>query len=202
MLDRDISMFRDGLRPLRASTASGRFLALAVSAALVVTVIEPLPATARSAAFSRSIAAGMATDFSAARRRGHAYRHHVSRYHGRRYGAGPGIAMMGMMIGAIGAIANAERRRAYYEDAPVVYAPQPYYGVQPYDEAYAPSYYAPQPGYPVAPVYAAPVAPAYRAGSGFVPRIHAGPPVVHTAPHVNVVRAMPRILPQGHPHHH
>jgi hypothetical protein len=192
-------MFGDGLRPLRATTVSGRFLA--VSAVLVVTLIEPLPATARSAAFSRSVAGGAATDFSAARRRGQGYRHHVSRHHGRRYGAGPGIAMMDMMIGAIGGIANAERRRADYEDAPVVYAPQPYYALQPYDEAYAPNY-SPQRGYPVAPVYAAPAAPAYRAGSVFAPRIHAGPPVVHAAPHFNVVRAIPPLLPQGHPHHH
>jgi len=195
-------MFKDGLRPLRATPASRRLLALAVSAALIVTMIEPLPATARSASFSRSLASGTATDFSAARRHGHAYRHHVSRYHGRRYGAGPGIAMMGMMIGAIGAIANAERRRDYYEDAPVIYAPQPYDGPEPYyDSGYPPSYYAPQPGYPVAPVYAAPVAPAYRAGPTFVPRIH-GLPVVHAAPHVNAVRAMPRNLLQGRPHHH
>jgi hypothetical protein len=75
--------------------------------------------------------------------------------------------MMGMMIGAIGAIANAERRRAYYDDVPVVYAPQPYYGPQPYYDGYAPGYYGyePQPAYPVAPAYTAPVyAPADRAG--------------------------------------
>lgn len=110
--------------------------------------------------------------------------------------------MMGMMIGAIGAIANAERRRAYYEDAPVVYAPQPYYGPQPYDDGYAPGYYgyAPQPAYPVAPVYAAPVAPGYR--SGFVPHVHAGPPVLHAAPGLNIARAIPRFVPQGHHHHH
>ena len=195
-------MFRDGLRPLRATTASGRFLLLAVSAALLVTVTEPLPATARSAALSRAVAGGTATDFSAARRRGHVSRHHASRHHGRHYGAGPGIAMMGMMIGAIGAIANAERRRAYYEDAPVVYAPQPYYGVPPYDESYAPDYDAPQPVYPVAPVYAAPVAPAYHARPAFVPHGHAGPPLGHAVPQVKVAGALPRFVPHGRPHHH
>ena len=46
--------------------------------------------------------------------------------------------MMGMMIGAVGAIASAERRRAYAEDAPVIYAPQPYDGVQLYDKGYVP----------------------------------------------------------------
>lgn len=112
--------------------------------------------------------------------------------------------MMGMMIGAIGAIANAERRRAYYDDVPVVYAPQPYYGPQPYYDGYAPGYYGyePQPAYPVAPAYTAPVyAPADRAGPALVPHIHAGPPVVHAAPQFNVARAIPRFLPQGHPHH-
>ena len=194
-------MFGDGFRPLRAATASGRLLSLVVSAALIVTLIEPLPATARPAALARPDVSGTATDFSAARRRGHAYRHYV-RHHGRRYGPGPGIAMMGMMIGAIGAIANAERRRAYYEDAPAAYAPQPYYEPQPYyDNGYAPgSYgYAPQPVYPVAPAYAA---PAHRAAPGFAPHVHAGPPVVHVMPQVNVARAIPRFVPQGRPHHH
>lgn len=196
-IDRDISMFRDGFSPLRASRAPARFTALAVTAALIVTVAEPLPAAARSAQLMRPVATGTATDFSAARRRGH-----VRRY-ARRGGGGPGLAMMGMMIGAIGAIANAERRRAYYEDAPVVYAPQPYYGPQPYDAGYDPGYYgyAPQPAYPVAPVYAAPVAPVYRAA----PVYHAGPafvPHVHAAPQFNVVRVAPRFVPQGPRHHH
>src|SRR5436853_4294689 len=155
-IDRDISMFRDGFSPLRARTAPARLTALAVAAALIVTVAEPLPASARSAQLTRPVATGTATDFSAARRRGHLRRHY-----GRR-GGGPGLAMMGMMIGAIGAIANAERRRAYYDDAPVVYAPQPYYGQQPYYDGggYDPGYYAyeSQPAYPVAPGYAARVA--------------------------------------------
>src|SRR4051794_12679300 len=120
-------MFRDGFSSLRAQTAPARFTALALSAALIVTVAEPLPASARSLELTRPVATGAATDFSAARRRGHVRRHYA-----RRGGNAQGLAMMGMMIGAIGAIANAERRRAYYEDAPVVYAPQPYYGQQPY----------------------------------------------------------------------
>ena len=169
-----------------------RLVALGMATALIVTLIEPLPAAARSAGLARPAATGTATDFSAARRRGHYRRHY-----GRRYGPGPGIAMMGMVFGAIGAIANAERRREYYEDAPVVYAPQPYYGPQPYyDNGYAPGYYgyAPQPAYPVAPpVYAA---PAYRAGPGFVPHVHANP-------QLNIARIAPRVVPQaqGHRHH-
>jgi len=197
-------MFRDGFSTLRASKASARFTALAVTAALIVTVAEPLPASARSAQVTQPVATGAATDFSAARRRGHARRYYARR------GGGPGLAMMGMMIGAIGAIATAERRRAYYEDAPVVYAPQPYYGQQPYyDAGYDPGYYgygyAPQPAYPVAPVYAAPVAPAYRAapvyraGPAFVPQSFA--PQVHAAPQFNLARVAPRFVPQG-PHHH
>ncbi len=114
-------MFRDGIRLLRARAVPERLVTLAISAALIVTIIEPLPAAARSAEFTRPLASGTATDFSAVRRRGQVRHHHV-----RRYGRGPGIAMMGMMVGAIGAIANAERRRAYYHDVPVVYAPQPY----------------------------------------------------------------------------
>jgi hypothetical protein len=193
-------MFRDGFSPLRATTAPARFIALAVTAALIVTVAEPLPAAARSAQFTRPVVTGTATDFSAARRRGH-----VRRHYGRR-GGGPGLAMMGMMIGAIGTIANAERRRAYYDDAPVVYAPQPYYGQQPYAQpyygggyyggGYDPGYaYAPQPAYPVAPVYAAPIARGYRAGPAFVPHVHA-------APQFNFAHAAPRFIPQGPRRHH
>lgn len=193
-------MFRDGFSPLRARTAPARLTALAVTAALIVTVAEPLPALARSAELTRPVTTGTATDFSAARRRGH-----VRRHYGRR-GGGPGLAMMGMMIGAIGAIANAERRRAYYEDAPVVYAPQPYYGQQPYAQPYYdggndPGYgYVPQQTYPVAPVYAAPIARGYRAGPGFVPQSFA--PHVHAAPHFNVARIAPRFVPQGARRHH
>ena len=196
-------MFGDGLRSLRARPVPARLVTVAVSAALIVTVIEPLPAAARSAELTRPPASDTSTDFSAARRRGQIHRKHA-RHYGRRYGPGPGIAMMGMMIGAIGAIANAERRRAYYDDVPVVYAPQPYYGPQPYYDGYAPGNYGyePQPAYPVVPGYAAPVyAPAYRAGPAFVPHIHAGPLVVHAAPQFNVPRAIPRFLPQG-PHYH
>ncbi len=190
-------MFRDGIRLLLARTVPERFVTLAISAALIVTISEPLPAAARSAEFTRPLASGTATDFSAARRRGQVRRHHI-----RRYGPGPGIAMMGMMIGAIGAIANAERRRTYYDDVPVLYAPQPYYGPQPYHDGYLPGYYGyePQPTYPVAPAYAAPVyAPAHRVGPAFVPYVHAGAPVVHAAPQFNVARAIPRFLPQGTP---
>jgi hypothetical protein len=196
----DISMFTDFLNARRARTAAARLTVLALSAALVVTMVEPLPAAAAASKLTRPTASGSATDFSAARRRGH-----LRRYVGRRHrGAGPGLAMMGMMIGAIGGIVAAERRRAYYEDVPVVYAPQPqpYYGPQPYyDNGYAPGYYgyAPQP-YPVAPVYAAPVAPVYSGGRGFVH--HAGPSVVHAAPQLNIARAIPRFVPQGHHRHH
>ena len=188
-------MFRDGFSAPRARTAPARFTTLAVIAALIMTVAEPQPALARSAQLTRPLATGTATDFSAARRRGH-----VRRHYGRR-GGGPGLAMMGMMIGAIGAIANAERRRAYYEDSAVVYAPQPYYGPQPYaqpyyDGGYDPGYYgyAPQQAYPVAPAYAAPIARGYRGGPGFVPHVHA-------APQFNVARVAPRFIPQG-PHRH
>jgi hypothetical protein len=187
----DIEMFRDGFWPLRARMAP-RLVAFGMSMAMIVTLIEPVPAAARPAGLHPA-ATGTATDFSAARRRGHYRRHY-----GRRYGPGPGLAMMGMMIGAIGAIANAERRREYYEDAPVAYAPQPYYGPQPYqpyyDNGYAPDYYgyAPQPAYPVAPVYAA---PAYRGGPGFVPHVHANP-------QVNIARVAPRFIPQGQWHRH
>jgi hypothetical protein len=185
-------MFRAGFRPLRARTVPARLIAFAVSAALIVTVIEPLPAAARSAELARAVAKGTATDFSASRRR------YVRRHYGHRYGPGPGLAMMGMMIGAI---ANAERRRAYYEDAPVVDAPQPYYGPQPYDEGYSPGYYTyePQPAYPVAPVYPA---PAYRAAAAFAPYVHAGPPLVHAATQFNVERAIPRFVPQVYGRHY
>ena len=191
-------MFRDGFSPLRASKVPARLTALAVAAALIVTVAEPLPAAARSAQLTRPVATGTATDFSAARRRVSVRRHD----HYARRGGGPGLAMMGMMIGAIGAIATAERRLAYNEYPPVVYAPQPYYGPQAYDGGYDQGYYgyAPQPAYPVAPVYAAPVAPAYRAA----PVYRAGPafvPHVHAAPQFNVARVAPRFVPQG-PHRH
>ena len=43
-IDWDISMFRDGFSPLRARTAPARLTALAMTAALIVTVAEPLPA--------------------------------------------------------------------------------------------------------------------------------------------------------------
>jgi len=173
-------MFRDGIWPLRARMAP-RLAALGMATALIVTMIEPVPAAARSAGLVRPAATGTATDFSAARRRGHYRRHY-----GRRYGPGPGIAMMGMVFGAIGAISNAERRREYYEDAPVAYAPQPYDGPQPYyDNGYAPQPVAP-------PVYAA---PAYRAGPGFVPHVHANP-------QLNIARIAPRVIPQGQGHRH
>jgi hypothetical protein len=118
-------------------SSAGRSVVVATVAALVFTLAEPPMATASSIGpVSKGISAATpssgATDFSARRR------------HYRR-GNAAGLAIMGMMIGTMGAaIAAQQRRDAYYDyyygygpgyyayGPPVYYGYGPYYGYRPY----------------------------------------------------------------------
>ena len=112
-------------------SSAGRGVAAAVIAGLAITMAEPPMAAASSTspvAKGASVAAPSmsATDISARRR------------HYRRNDAA-GLAIMGMMIGTVGAaIAAQQRRDAYYD----------YYGY-----GYGPGYYGPPPVYYGPPVY-------------------------------------------------
>jgi hypothetical protein len=94
--------------------------------ALLFTMAEQPPASADPASRPNGVSAASsssdATDFSAARRR----RHY------RRGGNAAGLAVMGLAIGAIGAIAAQQQRRDYYDNgygyAPGYYGGGPYYG--------------------------------------------------------------------------
>ena len=112
-------------------SSTGRNVGLATIAVLVFTLAEPPMAAANSSApVSKGVSAtapsGDATDFSARRR-----------YY--RSGNAAGLAMMGLMIGTIGAIAAQQRRDDYYYyNGPgyygpgYVYGPPVYYGYGPY----------------------------------------------------------------------
>jgi hypothetical protein len=100
---------------------------LVIIAALVLTLTEPPLAVAgpiipTSEGASAAPASSSATDFSAARR----HRHY------RRGGNAAGLAIMGLAIGTIGAIAAQQRRNDYYDNsygyAPGYYGGGPYYG--------------------------------------------------------------------------
>ncbi|WP_409977799.1 hypothetical protein [Bradyrhizobium sp. SZCCHNS2005] len=111
-------------------SSTRRPLTIAIVATMALTVFEPPVAFARDSgqAAKQSIAVSArsdATDFSARRR----YR----RYYYRSNPAA-GLAVMGAMIGTIGAIAAANRYDGYYYygpgyyyGPPVYYAPYPYY---------------------------------------------------------------------------
>jgi hypothetical protein len=108
-----------------------RHVVMATIAALAFTVIEPSVAVARASGQAlKQATASDTTDFSARRR----YRH----YRGGNPAAG--LAIMGAMIGTMGAIAAHQHDDdyyygpgyyagpGYYSPPPVYYAPRPYYG--------------------------------------------------------------------------
>jgi hypothetical protein len=105
---------------------TGRSGVLAIVAALVLTMAEPPLAAAGPVSRGVSAIAGSsdATDFSAARRRRH-YRNGSN---------AAGLAIMGLAIGTIGAVAAQQRRNDYYDNgygygyAPGYYGGGPYYG--------------------------------------------------------------------------
>ena len=104
-------------------------------AMLIATTVEPTTVLARSSGLaSRQMlthaTSSDATDFSARRR----YRRH---YHGN---PAAGLAIMGAMIGTIGAIAAHQHDDDYYYGGPGYYAGPGYYGPPPV-------YYAPRPYY-------------------------------------------------------
>lgn len=111
-------------------SSARRRVAMATIAVLVVTMGEPPLAIAGSAApaskgLSATTASSDATDFSSVRRRRH--------YHG---GNAAALAVFGMMIGTIGAIAAQQQRYDYYNG----------YGYG-YDYGYGPGYYGGGPYY-------------------------------------------------------
>lgn len=112
-------------------SSAGRSVAVAVVAGLVVTLAEPPMAAAGSMSpvgngVSAAGPSSGATDISARRR------------HYRRGGNAAGLAIMGMMIGTMGAaIAAQQRRDAYYDyygyyGPPPAYYGRPVYGYGPY----------------------------------------------------------------------
>ncbi len=107
-------------------SSAGRSVVVATIAGLALTLAEPPMAAASSVApVSKGVSAATpssgATDFSARRRH----------YRG---GNAAGLAMMGLMIGTIGAIAAQQRRDDYYYYG---YGPG-YYGHRPPTTATAP----------------------------------------------------------------
>jgi hypothetical protein len=109
----------------RRLSSAGRGVVLAVIAGLVISMAEPPTASANSSGpVTKGVSAAMpssgATDFSARRRH----------YRG---GNAAGLAIMGAMIGTIGAIAAQQRRDDYYYGyRPGYYGPPAYYGYGPY----------------------------------------------------------------------
>jgi hypothetical protein len=106
-----------------------RNVAIATTAVLALTIAEPSmakanPVKAVAKGLTASAPSSGATDFSARRR----YHRHYHR------GNAAGLAVMGMMIGTIGAAIAAEQRRDAYCDyyGPGYYAPPAYYGYGPY----------------------------------------------------------------------
>lgn len=114
----------------------GRAAVAATIAALAFAMAEPTTAVAGSVEAASTGVASIAqssdaTDFGARRRR----------YY--RGGNAAGLAMMGMMIGTIGAIAAQQRREDYYYYGPGYYGYGPgYYGPRYY--GYGPYYYGPR----------------------------------------------------------
>jgi hypothetical protein len=124
-----------------AISSRTRVLLLASAAALVMTSFDAhaAPGAARSAAATGELAAAADTTEFGARKRS------------RRGGHAAGLAMMGMVVGTIGAVIAAQQRREAYEAAynrahayyghPYAYHPQPYvyhrphvyYGYRGYD---------------------------------------------------------------------
>jgi hypothetical protein len=112
-------------------SSAGRSIAAAVIVGLVVTLAEPPMAAAGSMGsagngLSTAVPSSGATDISARRR------------HYRRGGNAAGLAIMGMMIGTMGAAIAAQQRRdayydyyGYYGPPPAYYGP-PVYGYGPY----------------------------------------------------------------------
>lgn len=120
----------------RLLSSAGRSVVVAVAAGLVITMTEPPMASAGSSVpvtkgVSAAMPSGGATDFSARRRH---YRHY-------RGGNAAGLAIMGAMIGTMGAAIAAQQWRddryyygygpGYY-GPPVYYGPPAYYGYGPY----------------------------------------------------------------------
>lgn len=87
-------------------------------------------------AISTRVASSHATDFSAACRHRHYYRH----------GNAAGAAFVGMAFGMIARAIAAQQRREYYENYGYYYGPGYYYGHGYYYGG--PSYYGPQYYYP------------------------------------------------------
>jgi hypothetical protein len=109
-------------------SSAGRSVVVATIAMLVLTLAEPPMAAASSAGpVSKGVSAiapaSGATDFSARRRH----------YRG---GNAAGLAIMGMMLGTIGAAIAAQQRDDYY-----------YYGYGPGYYGYGPGYYYGPPAY-------------------------------------------------------
>jgi hypothetical protein len=107
-------------------SSAGRNVVAATVAVLVFTMAEPPMAAASSIGpvskgVSVAVPSSGSTDFSARRR-----------YY-RRGNNAAGLAIMGMMIGTIGAIAAQQRRDDYYYNGPgYAYGPPAYYGYGPY----------------------------------------------------------------------
>lgn len=105
-----------------------RCVTVSTIAVLALTMAEPsMAATNSFKAVPKGVAtsapSSSATDLSARRR----YHRHY------RGGNAAGLAVMGMMIGTIGAAIAAEQRRdAYYDYGPGYYGPPAYYGYRPY----------------------------------------------------------------------
>jgi hypothetical protein len=108
-----------------SQSARARVLLLASVAALVVTSFDVQAApVARSSDAASQVAAAGSDEFGARKR---------SRV--RRGNNAAGLAMMGMMVGTIGAVIASQQRRDYYEDRRRAYYyghPQPYVYHQPY----------------------------------------------------------------------
>ena len=123
----------------RLLSSTGRSVALATIAVLVVTMAEPPlaiagPAAPASKGVSATTASSDATDFSARRR-----------YY-RGGGSAAGLAFMGMAIGTIGAIAA--QQNYGYGYGPYYYGGGPYYyGGGPYYYGGGPYYYGGGPYY-------------------------------------------------------
>ncbi|MGJ4931741.1 hypothetical protein ACQR1I_08525 [Bradyrhizobium sp. HKCCYLS2038] len=115
--------------------STGRKIALTAMAMLIMTASEPTTVLARSSGPAgkqvlTNGTSGDATDLSARRR----YRRHY------RGNPAAGLAIMGAMIGTIGAIAAHQHDDDYYYAGPGYYAQPGYYGPPPV-------YYAPRPYY-------------------------------------------------------
>jgi len=119
----------------RMLSSAGRSVVMATIAALAFTLADPPLARAgqTNPGAKQATAAGGTTDVSAARRH---YRHY-------RGNSAAGLAIMGAMIGTIGAIAAHQHDDYYY--GPGYYAgPGYYYGPPPVYYAPHPYYYGPR----------------------------------------------------------